>query len=159
MFIPKFILETLFSAIAAHREGAARVAHLEAENARLKASCDWLAQHVSELKVERSMLFERVLQVQLPVFEVARQEAREIPARDLPPEMTPEALKSMAARFVAPMSTGEKGQVYRPTAEEPLDVALAESQAAMSIFEDMGDERAAKAGAGWSETGELAFSK
>lgn len=156
MFIPKFILETLFSAVAAHREQTALVAQLQGENARLKASCDWLAEHCNQLQRERAVLLDRVLQVQIPIMEIAREE-RPMPPR-LDPELTPEVLKSMAARF-APPPDAERGTVFKPASDgDRVDVAEKEAQAAMSIFEDMGDERAAKAGVSWDEKGELTYS-
>lgn len=155
-FISKFILTELFAAIRAHRDAVTELATLKAENARLKSMADWLAAHVTQLERERSILLDRVLQVQIPVMEIARED-RQIPP-PMAPELTPEALRNMAARF-APPPTGERGTVFRPTTEEPLDAAQAEVQNAMTIFEDMGDERAAKAGAGWTPDGQLAFTK
>ena len=146
MFIRRRTFEELIRTQASY---ASQIAMLEAEAARLRASCDWLAQHVSELKVERAQLFERVLNVSLPVISIAREDADERPSR--PPELTPEVLRSMAARY-APMPTGERGTVFNPAVERPIPAAEAEAMAAMAIFEDVGDAKARELGLG---TGEL----
>ena len=121
------------------------------ENARLAASCDWLAEHVTQLERERAILLERVLEVQIPVMSIAR-EAR--PTARPPDTLTPKDLANLEMRFAPPPSAAP-GTVYRP----PPSVADAEAVAAMAIFEDAGNEIADRLGAGWGPDGELTFSK
>ena len=116
------------------------------ENGRLGSSCDWLAEYVNTLQQERSILLERVLEVQIPVMSIAR-DTREVPARDSP--LTPEGLRQMAAKYAPPMA---KGEVYQPK----KSAAEGEAEAAMALFEDVGDETADKLGIAWTDNGEIA---
>lgn len=159
MWISRRLLDEIFVVAKAHRESATKVAMLQAENSRLKSQVDWMAAHVTQLEQERAILLDRLLSIQVPTREIVREEGP--PPSE--PRLTPEALKNLVARF-APPPEGEKGTIFnfnerKPGPEEPVDVAQKEAQAAMSIFEDMGDERAAKAGAQWNEEGELTFSR
>lgn len=159
MFISRSFLNELFHLVRAHTDQKAKSELLIAENARLKSQVDWMAAHVTMLEQERAILLDRLLGVQVPTREIVREEGP--PAGE--PRLTPEAVKNLVARF-APPPEGEKGTVFninerRPSAEDPVDVAQKEAAAAMSIFEDMGDEKAAQTGAGWNEEGELEFSR
>jgi hypothetical protein len=113
---------------------------VQVESTRLRANCDFLAAQVTKLEAERAVLLERVLGVQLPVFQVERQQEPVVAPR-VPPDLTPEALAKLTPRS-APMPEGLAGQVFRLT---PQGVE-AETEAAMAIFEDIGDARAARLG-------------
>jgi hypothetical protein len=122
----------------------------KAECARLSASCDYLAAQVTKLEGERAILLERLLGIQLPVFHVERQETAPSPADVL----TPEALARLAPRF-APAPEGAVGQIYRPPMAK--DVQEADVDAAMALFEDLGDERATKLGISHTEDGQVVY--
>lgn len=123
------------------------------ENARLASSCDWLSQLVTTLQQERAVLLERVLEVQIPVMSIAREERE---TRRAPDVLTPEMLSKLTASYIPPMDA-PPGRVYRPT--DPEQPAEAEAAAAMAIFEDAGDERASKMGAEWGVDGELVHTR
>ena len=159
MWISRTLLDRFFLSAENYKAAAMKLELLAAENSRLKSQVDWMAAHVTMLEQERAILLDRLLGVQVPTREIVREEGP--PPGE--PRLTPEAVKNLVARF-APPPEGEKGVIFninerRPSAEDPVDVAQKEAAAAMSIFEDMGDEKAAQTGAGWNEEGELAFSR
>ncbi len=148
-FIAKWILNELFATL--RRDEATRVqlaaaevanAQLAAENARLTGQLEWFAQHVNELKVERAALFERVLEIQLPVMQIARVSAEVGPAAatpaDQPPRISPEQMRAQFTRVIAPP----------PPSGIPnaIGEAVRGAYEPDALFEDVGDERAARLG-------------
>jgi hypothetical protein len=127
----------------------------QAECSRLKASCDFLAAQVTKLEAERAVMLDRLIGLQLPVFQVERQSDPVTTGSKLQPDLTPEALAKLPARF-APPPEGVAGQIYRPPMAK--DIQEADVQAAMALFEDLGDERAAKLGISHTDDGQVVYS-
>lgn len=149
MFSNKALIESQRELSAAN----AKIVILERELAIQRANFDWLAAHVNELKAERAILLDRVLEVQVPVMSIAREPVQvEVPRAE--PRLTPEALADKVAFMPPPQ--GERGTIFRPrTADEPTSAQMAEAIAAGDLFNDVGDDRAREMGLGWDEEGRL----
>lgn len=158
MFGSRWLLLEVFASIRALATAQEKVIALEAENARLRASCDWLADQVNQLNQERQVYIAQLFHVQIPVPVVeappspgqARDELRRNRRAE---DLTPEKLRSMADRFAppavrpAPGAEGARGRVFTPGLDDDTtNLNAADAQAAMAIFEDMGDDAAARAG-------------
>lgn len=123
----------------------------ERELTRLQATLEWLTTHVNELKTERAMLFQRALQVSLPVPEIQytpQTEAREMPG-GVPMDLTPDVLRQVAARVGAPVQVPANGK----PANTPIGIADLTNVS----FEDVGDVEAAREGIRHDRDGELAY--
>jgi hypothetical protein len=147
MFAMRWMLERMFESQRVLGAAQAEINLLRSENGRLKATCDWLADQVTQLNAERAALLAHTLNVQVPAAIIQAPAAVTGPslARNRrADDLTPEKLQAMAARF-APSPVGARGEVFRPPST-PENTGEAEAQAAMAIFEDMGDDAAARAG-------------
>jgi hypothetical protein len=63
------------------RRTRARSVELERSLATERARFEWLSVHVNELKTERAILLDRVLEVQVPVMQIARDPVDSSPRR------------------------------------------------------------------------------
>jgi hypothetical protein len=122
-----------------------QVTDLRVDLARAHAHLDWLSQHVSALTTERAILFDRVLNIQIPALTVARETVAPSPPSDaVAPPLTPELLRALPPVYTRPVGVPKHD---------------AEPEANPAIFEDIGDERASQLGATWDPDGKLVFTK
>jgi hypothetical protein len=115
----------------------AKVADLQAENARLQANFDWLSLHVNTLTMERATLFDKVLGVTFPAVPII---ARELPGTDgnyQGPEPS-HTRPNPALGDILAKARELQSQVGRPETVDFVGGGV--------DFEDMGDEAARRYG-------------
>jgi len=103
-----------------------------AELAALRASFEWLTEHVNRLERERSELLARLMGVSLPAMSLGVRE-------DVP--------------------TPTQTQVFGRAAEDEYGGSIPALQAVGALFEDVGDEHASQLGARHDAMGNVTWTK
>lgn len=103
---------------------------LTSQLSQLQSSFEWLTQHVNRLERERAELFARVLNLQLPAMTLEREKA---------PSISPSQV------------VGVPGDSYENT--------IPALQAAGGLFEDVGDDAAARLGVGHDDMGNVKWTR
>ena len=141
-------------------EQAGTIATLHMERARQQANLDWLMNHVNEMKLERAEILERALGIQIPVPILAREPSPPLPGAD-PAYRPPAPAEAPTPPLRTPQGDAlNRLRDLRDAAMRGEDVthranALMES----GLFEDMGDEEAARQGVRHTGSGEVEYTK
>lgn len=135
-------------------------AQAEAEMAKLELATkqqtiDWLATLVNDLRLERTILFNRVLDIQLPVAEFVRA-GNGAPA---PVPQTPDVPPDMPAQAAAALARFASNRKFTPLGDEPTNPVNGQAELGAAMFEDMGDAEARRQGVTHDETGAVRYGR